>query len=392
MSHVNRPRDDRALRAVAIQYFINGAILASYVPRLPEIRESLGVDLAVIGQAITAASLGGLLGSWLCSRLMLRFGTKRLLITGSLALILLMPAIALAQSVWALIAVMATLAFVDVIVDVSVNMQGSVLSARRSTPVINRLHGLWSIGMFCGGLIASAMAATAIPLLWHLLIISLFLSVFLWFIGRDLLNEDGPSQSEHQSAGARLSASRFSLFAILGACAFLPEMVLSDWSPFRLREDLGASEGASAFAYATFGAGMVIGRLGGDWVAARLDRTQLLNAAMVLALLGLLLLCFAGSSLWSYVGLCTAGLGVSVLFPTLYFAAATDKGRPGAALGAMTAGSRGAMLLAPLTIGTLADSPSLSVGFAIAIVALPCLLLLWGLSAQLYAEKERVED
>ena len=39
----------------------------------------------------------------------------------------------------------------DVLVDVSMNMQASWLSARRHTPVMNRLHGLWSLGTVVGG-------------------------------------------------------------------------------------------------------------------------------------------------------------------------------------------------------------------------------------------------
>ena len=39
---------------------------------------------------------------------------------------------------------MFTYVFVDVLVDISMNLQGSWISARRHTPVMNRLHGLWS--------------------------------------------------------------------------------------------------------------------------------------------------------------------------------------------------------------------------------------------------------
>ncbi|MFT5707480.1 MAG: hypothetical protein ACI9ES_001775, partial [Oceanospirillaceae bacterium] len=41
------------------------------------------------------------------------------------------------------------------------------------------------------------------------------------------------------------------------------------------------------------------------------------------------------------------------------------------------AGSRLAALIAPLGIGILANAPSLSVGLAIALIAAPCLILIW---------------
>ena len=67
-----------------------------------------------------------------------------------------------------------------------------------------------------------------------------------------------------------------------------------------------------------------------------------------------------------------AGRGVATQFPKLYDDAAKFPGRPGAGLGALTGGSRVALLIAPVVVGSLAAT-SLSVGTAIAIVTLPAL-------------------
>ncbi len=381
MQQLSERREKRALRAVAVQYLVNGVVAAAYIPRLPEIRENLQIDLATIGQLITLASIGGLLGSWLCSKLLTRFTTKQLMIVGSILLILILPGVAFASSVASLVIVLACIYFIDVVVDVAVNMQGSVLNARRHTPVMNRLHGIWSIGTVVGGTLASLMAAYAIPLHWHLTGVSLLLGLALLYVAKDLLSTDGrPEEPNISPSAAPLRRSRLLLFILLGAGAFVPEMILSDWAPFRLREDLGASEALSGVAYVAFGSGMVLGRMGGDWVVSKVGSVQLLNLATATALIGLLMACFIDTIPLCYLGFCIAGLGVSVLFPALYDTAARDRGRPGAALGAMTAGSRGAMLLAPLTIGSLANSPSLTVGMAIALVAPLCLLMVWWLS------------
>ena len=70
------PGDNRALASVAAQFFVNGAVVSSYVPRLPGIRDRLGVDLRTIGTLIAFATLGGLIGSLLVSPLLNRFGSK----------------------------------------------------------------------------------------------------------------------------------------------------------------------------------------------------------------------------------------------------------------------------------------------------------------------------
>ncbi len=370
--------DQRALRSVAVQFLINGAVTASYIPRLPEIRDTLGVDLATVGQLLTAASLAGLLGSWLSSRVIRRFGTRSAMIYGTIMLITLLPLIGMVSSVWSLILVMAAIMFTDVIVDVAMNIQGSNLSARRATPVINRLHGLWSIGSVLGGLLAASMAALVVPLQLHLVAAAALMAVGLWYIGGGLLRSDQALPVADDGtvpipAKLRLPASLW-IFALLGATAYVPEMVGSDWASFRLHDDLNSGAGLAGIAYVAFTSGMVLGRLSGDWMSARFGRVRLLKYAVLTALAGLTLACLVDIAPLAYLGFGIAGLGISVMFPSLYDAAAQDP-RSGAALGAMTAGSRSIMLVAPLTIGWLADLPLLSVGMAMVIMAVPCLLV-----------------
>jgi hypothetical protein len=69
-----------------------------------------------------------------------------------------------------------------------------------------------------------------------------------------------------------------------------------------------------------------------------------------------------------------AGLGVATQFPKLYDDAAKHPGRPGAGLGALTGGSRVALVFTPIIVGTLASS-RLSVGAATAVLSLPAAVL-----------------
>lgn len=379
MTSTQLTKDQRALRAVAMQFFINGAVTASYIPRLPEIRDHLGVDLTTIGQLLTAASVTGLLGSWLSSHVIRQFGTRTTMIYGTIMLIMLLPLIAAAPSVWTLLIVLSAIMLVDVLVDVAMNIQGSNLSNRRAMPVMNRLHGLWSVGSVVGGIVAATMASFLIPLQWHLLGAAGLMGVGLIYIGRGLLTSDKavPVEDGDERASPPPFRAPVSLwvFAILGGTAFVPEMVGSDWSPFRLKDDLETTAGMAGIGYVAFTVGMVIGRLSGDWVASKMSKVQLLNYAVLIAFCGLSIACVVDLVPLVYAALTMAGIGISVLFPSLYDAAAQDP-RSGAALGAMTAGSRSIVLVAPLTIGWLADMPALSVGSAMAIMALPCLVII----------------
>ena len=371
--------DKRALKAVALQFLINGMVISSIIPRLPEIRDALNVDLSSIGQVLTMATVGGIIGS-LCSNWILRqTGTKNAMIFGTLLTLLILPLVAFTSSIWSLLLVLALLMFLDPIVDIAMNLQGSRISARRKTPVMSRLHGLWSIGSVLGGLLAATMAMLSVSLSWHLLLAASLMLIALVFIGGGLLTSDEaiePTQKTPKNTNETSNKpTKLWIYALLGGTVFIPEMIGGDWSPFRAKDDLNASMGLAGMAYVSFTCGMVVGRLSGDYLAIKLGKIKQFQVAISLSIIGMTTVCLVNSLPLVFVGLFISGLGVSVLYPSLYDIAAQDPDRPSMALSIMIAGSRTIALIAPLTIGLLADTDMFNVGIAMALFALPCLFL-----------------
>ncbi|MEM9604884.1 MAG: MFS transporter [Pseudomonadota bacterium] len=368
--------DGRALTAVAIHFVINGAVLASWLPRLPEIRDALGVSLATVGQAIMLAGVGGLLASATAHRVIARFGTRRVMVVGTAGLLVCLPLVALAQSVWVLVLVLASLAAIDVCIDIAMNMQGSALSARRATPVMNRLHGMWSVGTVVAGAGAAMLAAAAVPLLWHLIAVSLLMVCALSFTARHVLAVDAPPPAPDTSQVGGTGGRSLWVFGLLGAVAIVPEMTATDWAAFRLHDDLGVALGPASIGFVAFTSGMVAARLLGDFVLVRAGPARTLNGACVLALVGCLLAALVPDPVWSCLGFGLSGIGVSVLFPAIYDAAARRPGQPGAALGAMTAGTRLGAVVTPFAVGSLAEAGG-HVGVAMVAAVAPALAAVW---------------
>lgn len=376
--------DQRALRAVSVQFWVNGVVVASYVPRLPGIRDELNIDLATIGAILAVATGAGILGAIGVGPAVERLGTKRVMIGGATVLVLTLPLVSLVGSALALLGVLALISVSDVFTDVAMNIQGSVLSGRRHTPVMNRLHAMWSIGTVVGGLIAAGMAAAEVDLRVHLAGASLLLLATLLYVAPGLLDSD--ERAEASTSTAPRSGTETTrvvvTFLALGAAAIVPEMINSDWAAFRLADDLGASEGLAGLAYVSFTSGMVSGRLAGDLAVHRFGGRLVLQMATAVAAAGIALATLVPAISAVFIGLFVAGVGVSVMFPQLYDAAARAE-RPGKALGGLTAGSRIALLIAPLVVGVLADTERLTVGQAIAIATIPAALLVLALSKRL---------
>lgn len=368
--------DERALRAVAVQFFINGALFASFIPRLPEIRDRVGISVAGIGLLMSVAGVAGLVASATVARAIGRFGTRTVMLAAGTLVSVSLPIVGLATSPLVLLIGLAGMLSFDVLVDVAMNMQGSWLSARRHAPVMNRLHGLWSLGAVIGGVSSSRIAAAGISLSMHLVIAGGVLLAVLAYVGRGLLRTDERHKTAVTTGDEMRTRSVKPILMLLlfaGFFAVAIEATSIEWAAFRLTDDFAASAGLAALAYVAVTAGMTIGRFAGDWATVKLGSQRLTQAAIGLSGAGLATASFATNQYLSLSGYTIAGVGIATLLPMLYDAAAKHPGRTGAGLGALTAGLRAASLTIPFIVGTLAAT-RLSVGSAIAIVTLPSVL------------------
>lgn len=383
--------DRRALTSVAVQFFVNGLLFASFVPRLPEIRDRIGIGNDDLGRLLAIGALSGLIGSIVVGRMVERFGTRRLLVVAGVCLCASLSIIGVATVPAVLVIGLAAMSIFDVLVDSSMNLQGSWISGRRRAPVMNRLHGLWSLGTVVGGVGASQLAGIGVSLRTHLVAVSLILLVVVIGVGAGLLRTDEhggvdrdrdmdvvipPTSGSPGVAGIsrRWIRGPLLLFAVAGASSIAMEMTSSDWAAIRLSDDFGASPGIAALAYVAFTTGMTGGRFGGDSMIVRFGHQRVADLGMVMTIVGLVAAAFVPNQWIVLLGYLVAGLGVATQFPKLYDDAAKHPGRLGAGLGALTGGSRIALLGTPVLVGTLASS-RLSVGAATALVALPAAAL-----------------
>jgi fucose permease len=119
--------------------------------------------------------------------------------------------------------------------------------------------------------------------------------------------------------------------------------------------------------------GVVIGRTVGSRLARHHDPSRLLAVALVVAGAGFVVLWPAAGPGQAVVGLALLGVGVGNLFPmALSLAVSLAPGRAGRASGRAVMMTSLAVLVAPLTVGALADATSLE----LALLMVPVLLVL----------------
>jgi fucose permease len=369
---------------VAVQFFANGTVYATVIPRLPDIRERVDISIGTLGLVLTLGSAASLIGTLLTARVIARFGSRNVMIYGAVASIGFLPIIGFATDPVVLMAALFGLLFFDIFIDVAMNVQGSALSARRHTPVMNRLHGLWSLGSVTGGVLTVLTLRAGISTPVHLVGVAALLIAALVFVAPGLLRRDEAPELAEAAASTVVRRRPFGsaslLLAVGGAMAMTIEITNGDWASFRLGDDLGARPGVAGLAFLAFTSGMTIGRLGGDWLQVRVGPTNLFRLSGIVAGVGSIVATLIPVAAVSIAGFFLAGLGTSVLFPQLYDRAARSPGPAGSGFASMLIGQRGAGLIAPLVVGSLADTSALDVGQAMAIVTLPAAVVVFAMT------------
>ncbi len=356
----------RSAMAVGTLFFVNGLTFSNWLPRIPEVRDRLGVDNAGLGTALLGGGLGGLIGSLLVGRALARWRTRTVLLWAASALAASLPLIAFVPSALTLTLVLSSLGFCDVFADMSMNAQGMMIEVGLGRSIINRLHGTWSLGFTLGALIGLGASAVEVDIRIHLGVIALVLLITVFAVRNRLLMSDTRAESI-EGKGRRQMSVLVVAMAVMAIGVGWLEIIPGDWSAVLFRDvfDAGRWSGVGTVSFA---GAMLIGRMSGDHILERIGSKRLLTVAIAFAAAGAAVVVVSPVAPLALAGLVVWGLGTSVMFPQLYATAATLKGvSAGAGLGAMGVGQRLGFMLAPVCVGALADWRTLRTAIALLI-------------------------
>ena len=369
----------RARVAVATCFALNAIFYANLVPRLPELRDDLGLSNSALGLALAGLPLGALVIGPAAAVLVRRYGSGPVAAYGSVVLAIGVAAVAVAPNWLALAAVLMVVGGMDAIVDVAQNAHGLRVQRGYGRSILNGLHGLWSLGAVAGGLLGSAAAGLGIPLGRHLGAMAVVFGLVAVLIARWML--PGPDDEEvtepaadQPTAGGR-SARRSALIALavlgtLAAAAAFVEDSASSWSAIWLRDDLAATAAVAGLGFVSFQVAMTAGRLTGDRVVDRFGQRRVARIGGAVTAAGFGLMLALPGVPTTLVGYAMAGVGVATLVPAVYAAADGLPGlRPGVGLTAVNWLLRVGFLISPPLVGLIADLTSLRAGLLVGVLA-----------------------
>jgi fucose permease len=335
---------------------------------VPHLRDELDLSYSVGGLHVAAFAAGSLVAGLVSSPLEQEIGRKRLL--WSAAAVLGVGTVGLTAGQVVAATVGSTLVM---------GLGGGLLLATVQATLADHHGELRTVALTEANVAASLSyvvligafsLAAALGVDWRFaLLVSLLVPSLTWWANRRLTIETSAHPDEER---VRLPRAFWVAAAVL-VCVTAAEWCITAWGATFVDDEVGVSTDTAVTVMAGYFVGVLVGRTIGSRLARRYDPSVLLAVALGIAAAGFVVLWPAGVPAQAVAGLALLGVGIGNLFPmALSLAVSLAPGRAGPASGRAVMMTSLAVLVAPLTVGALADASSLE----LALLMVPVLLVL----------------
>ena len=364
---VSEPEIRRARRSVAAVFAVHGAASGTFATRIPWIKGHLHLSAGSLGIALMAPAIGSSLAMPLAGRLVHARGHRsavRLLIS-LYCLALALPALAPNLPVLTLSLLLSGACAGTA--DVAMNAQGVEVEQRHGRSIMSGLHGMWSVGALAASAVGVLAATLNWDARWHLAGMAVLLAGLASLACRGLLDVRSAPEAEAPPRFALPPRSAWAI-GLVGFCAVFAEGACGDWSGVYLHGTAGASAGLAAASYTAFASMMALSRLSGDAAVRRLGPVRAVRTGGVLATLGGALVVVSRTPVPAIIGFAMIGIGIAVVVPLCFAAAGHSGDNPSRSIAGVATVTYTSGLIAPATIGWVAQGTSLPVSFGVVAV------------------------
>jgi fucose permease len=357
-----RPAVLRARNAVATVFTLSGFLMASWLSRLPHIRDQLDLTAGELGRVVLVGSVGAVGSLPLAGLVVNRIGARRT-VAGAVVLTSvgvglvalgagpLTSAVVVSAGLFAAGYGMGTW-------DVAMNVEGAAVERRIGRALMPRLHAGFSLGTVIGAGLGALAAATELPVPVHLLAASAVTMALGLVACRFFLPDTAAApvaDRPRSGLGRAWREPRTLLLGVLVLAFALGEGIANDWLAIGLVDGYHVSNAIGALGFAVFLAAMTAFRVTGTLVLDRFGRVRVLQVSAVLIAAGVLLVVFGGSLPVAMVGAVVWGVGSALGFPVGMSAAADNPARAPARVSVVSSIAYTAFLAGPPALGWLGD-------------------------------------
>jgi fucose permease len=356
--------------AMFVIFSLCGVALASWVARLPAVRDTLGATTLEMGVLIFGLSSGSILGLLASSHLVARLGARTTMrsafLIAPLGLALAGIAATVGPSFPIIFLGLAVFGACFSVCDVAMNVSGAANERALGRNIMPIYHAFFSFGTIAGAGIGALAETFDVPVAIHIGAIALLIMVTGVLAVRYLQSEHGVAEGEEpvpvddhsKSWRGRLSIWRDPRTLLIGVIVLgmaFAEGSANDWLTLAMVDGHGLDNSGGALMFGIFVTAMTVGRLCGVVLLDRFGRVPVLRGSAALAIVGLLIVIFGPNAGIAVVGIVLWGLGSALGFPVGMSAAADDPRTAAARVSAVATIGYCAFLVGPPLIGVLGE-------------------------------------
>ncbi|WP_433333815.1 MFS transporter [Spirillospora sp. CA-294931] len=320
------PRDRRARLSVYAAFSIQGLCFAALVTRVPQIQDAHGLSDGALSLVLLAVPLVAGVGSVVSEALFRRLGSALVLrVSQPLVCLTIAGAGLTGGSDPALYALMALFGLGVGAVDASMNAQAVSVERRYGVSLMTGFYAVWSVAGILGGLWASLANALDFSLFAGFALTAAAGVAASLATGRGLRTRDDERADARDVQNAARSVPWRPILVVGTAMAifYLADSAISNYGAKYLDDELGGADWLAPLGYVAYQVAMVASRAAADLAVRSRGPVSVVRIGAAVGLAGMAGVVAAPNAVAAIVALAVAGLGLSVIAPVTFTAAAS---------------------------------------------------------------------
>ncbi|WP_410176814.1 MFS transporter [Yersinia hibernica] len=375
-----RKRQEKQSIILSILFFIHGVTYASLVPWIPDLKEKFNLSNYMVGIMVSAIPAGSIIFGLLSKKFINFIGLYWATNITFLLLVIAISTVAFSSSWYEITLLLFLFGIFDSWGDTCINVQALNIQRTYGQSLINRVHGVGSIGTIWGGFIAvmaigfgfSMEQFNLILLMINLTMLTIYMMLFKKASATSYNYLNIKSHKEREKMSLETKLYIISLIILVFTCNI--EETASIWGAIYMKDIYNVSSVISGLPYLACQICMVIGRIFGDYFTNNWGKILTLKYGILLSISGVALIITINSSFFTILVFSLIGLGISVVFPlTISFIGQLPNINATSGVTFATWMSRIGLLVFPPLIGVLADFTSLRTAFIAILIS--CILI-----------------
>ncbi|MEU5991550.1 MFS transporter [Spirillospora sp. NPDC047418] len=320
-------RDRQARFAAYTAFAVQGLCFASLVTQVPQLQKAHHLSDATLSLVLLMVPLVAGVGSVASGALFQRLGSGPVLRVAQPAVAVMIALIGLTgDNDLALYAAVALFGLFVGAVDASMNAQAVAVERRYGLSLITGFYAVWSVAGILGGLWASLSNKIDLPLSACFAIAAAAGIAGSLASGHRLYRRaeegGGPTAEELKAAGRSVPWRPILVVGAAMAVAYLADAAISNYGAKYLDDELSASDWVAPLGYVAYQITMVISRGVADFAVRRSGAVQVVRIGGLVGIVGMAGVVAAPNAGFAIAAFALAGLGLSVIAPVSFSAAA----------------------------------------------------------------------